>query len=786
MENTEDITIKYQRLGQEYQKARAQITVLKKAVIDEQAASKATQEILKQRDQEIRKFQQDIDSLEFRNSQLSKRVEILQNELDSYEKKGSKKQSSQTKNVIHEQELQMKIKENERLHKELQNFKEENLLNIQLLESKLEILEQEKQVYDKTIADLNLKNNYAVDHLKGELNCLQESLKKRDEDLNLANITAEKYKLQLNSIHQELRCKLEKSTNLIKEKIPFSDYDNIYFNEFNIPACDREHQHAVQNILDVLTSHLIIFMAALSDYHTYLEQRLRVCSMDIKQEDVNSINMKFCDHLLNNAKHSRKVQQALRNLKEQSQNETFLSLETLSSYKEFSTSFKFYVNYLEVLLPYRILSLEDESQASVWSDTLEKCNLSIIANEKKVVVLFKKLLSYISLLATTNVTSSSLTLCSNTFCQVMQDLHTVFKSLHSSHLKKCGEEHELPFYTERLKSTDKCFISALSSLESICAKIQKVFNSNIDFLSTIHGFRRKGMPEDGTQSLAPCLQTFYKKASSYMEFVKKVPTSSIPYTVAVNNYKSFVMSTTSSHTYKEQAANSQETIVRLEQEKEKWLIEAQLLKAKYDKEIKKTLLLTEELQKCKTESLSRNEEAGSMLRNEENFISTGHSDWRGSMRSTSSVSSSSDLPAVLTKVGTVEILNKDHVSSESENEVLLKNHMTNRIAQLTKQLQITDSKCIDFFHEAHSMYKQLVLADLNKQKLSNNILESNKRIEELQDELETTKRSYEEQMRTLTDHLCGMNEKLTLQKDEIDNLKSGALLDKKNKSKWKN
>ena len=56
----------------------------------------------------------------------------------------------------------------------------------------------------------------------------------------------------------------------------------------------------------------------------------------------------------------------------------------------------------------------------------------------------------------------------------------------------------------------------------------------------------------------------------------------------------------------------------------------------------------------------------------------------------------------------------------------------------------------------------------------------------LKDELETTKRSYEEQLRTLTDHLCGMNEKLTLQKDEIDTLKSGALLDKKNKSKWKN
>ena len=40
-----------------------------------------------------------------------------------------------------------------------------------------------------------------------------------------------------------------------------------------------------------------------------------------------------------------------------------------------------------------------------------------------------------------------------------------------------------------------------------------------------------------------------------------------------------------------------------------------------------------------------------------------------------------------------------------------------------------------------------------------------------QDELQTTTKSYEGQLSMMSEHLAGMNEKLTLQKDEIDALK---------------
>lgn len=48
------------------------------------------QEQLKQRDQSLRKQEQEMDSLSFRNQQLAKRVELLQEELAVSEAKGRK------------------------------------------------------------------------------------------------------------------------------------------------------------------------------------------------------------------------------------------------------------------------------------------------------------------------------------------------------------------------------------------------------------------------------------------------------------------------------------------------------------------------------------------------------------------------------------------------------------------------------------------------------------------------------------------------------------------------
>lgn len=776
MEKAEDLNSKYQRLGLEYQKVRAQVTVLKKAVLDEQAASKVIQEALKQKDQTIRKHEQDIDSLQFRNSQLSKRVEILQSELDEYERKGAKpgKQSNSQTSIsfIHEQELQMKIAENESLHKQLQEANQQNELVVRHLEARLEILEHDKDGYEKAIDDSTSKNNAVIDRMKEEQHLLEAKLHKQEEDLKFANIMAEKYSQQLKEAHKELRSKLDKTNKLIQEKMPFIDTEKQELNKLNIPVCDRAHQHKAQLFLDVFTNHLIVFMAGLSDYHTYLEQRLKAYSVDVKQEELSSVNAKFCTHLLTNASHSRKVQHCLKLLQEQSQDEVFISMETLSNFKDVSSAFQAYVKYLEKLLPYQIISIDEECRSSTWSESLEKCNNKLLCEEKKLTSLFKKLASYVSLLASTELPTSSMSTCVNNLNTTFSAMNSCFKAICNHYVNKSEEEHGLPTYTERLKITDECLLSTLNSLETSSGKLCSLFKENLSFMVASRGFKRKGLPSDVSQNLPINLKSFFNKASSYIQDVQQPPAQSVPYALAVRNYRSLVTSSSDADTRsQQQVVDSQECIMKLEQEKEHWMLETQLLKAKYEREQKKTSLLGEELKKCKTEALQRSTTL------EDNMSFEGYAQQersRSLQRSISSTSSTTDTPHQI-PLGTLEVINRDKNGLlDSEHENLVKDHLTNRITQLTKQLQVTDSKSINFYQETHALYKQIILADKNKQKLTNELAESNKKIDNLQDELETTKRSYEEQLRMLSDHLCGMNEKLTSQKDEIDELKTSS------------
>lgn len=56
--------------------------MLKKAVLEEQTRNAELRDSLKEKEQTLRKAEQEMDSLTFRNQQLTKRVTVLQDELD--------------------------------------------------------------------------------------------------------------------------------------------------------------------------------------------------------------------------------------------------------------------------------------------------------------------------------------------------------------------------------------------------------------------------------------------------------------------------------------------------------------------------------------------------------------------------------------------------------------------------------------------------------------------------------------------------------------------------------
>ena len=124
---TGDLASKYTRLASEYSKVRAQLNVLKKAVIEEQNAKNQVTEALKEHETKSRKIEAEMDALTFRNSQLTRRVEILQQESEqtkSQKQAKNKQEITNDVNSVISEELALKIAENAKLHDELNGVDE--------------------------------------------------------------------------------------------------------------------------------------------------------------------------------------------------------------------------------------------------------------------------------------------------------------------------------------------------------------------------------------------------------------------------------------------------------------------------------------------------------------------------------------------------------------------------------------------------------------------------------------------------------------------------------------
>ncbi|XP_055853947.1 protein phosphatase 1 regulatory subunit 21 [Episyrphus balteatus] len=99
MENNNTLEAKYRKLASEYSKLRAQASVLKTAVIEEQTKSSTLRETLRQKETSLRRSEHEVDSLGFRNKQLERRVASLQEDIASKEnRKSNKNQKSDATN----------------------------------------------------------------------------------------------------------------------------------------------------------------------------------------------------------------------------------------------------------------------------------------------------------------------------------------------------------------------------------------------------------------------------------------------------------------------------------------------------------------------------------------------------------------------------------------------------------------------------------------------------------------------------------------------------------------
>lgn len=126
-------TSKYQKLAAEYSKLRAQASVLKRAVLEEQNKNSALREALQVKEANLRKSLQEVDSLGFRNRQLERTVASLQQDLEGLKKVNTKGQKSKGNAVtindtitsadtkLMQEELEKKILENAQLMMQMED-----------------------------------------------------------------------------------------------------------------------------------------------------------------------------------------------------------------------------------------------------------------------------------------------------------------------------------------------------------------------------------------------------------------------------------------------------------------------------------------------------------------------------------------------------------------------------------------------------------------------------------------------------------------------------------------
>ncbi|MEE6474251.1 hypothetical protein FKM82_010321 [Ascaphus truei] len=449
--------------------------------------------------------------------------------------------------------------------------------------------------------------------------------------------------------------------------------------------------------------------------------------------------------------------------------DTVTVLETTVKLKIFAEHFASYVCFLQKILPYQLKSLEEESEFSLCTSALRTRNLQLHRDMKKMSAVFEKLKTYINLLALPSTKPEGL--LRNNYSSILTQisdglhrLHDIMKEISKHYNHKASLEQELPAATDKLKTTNDCILSSLVALANGTGKVATFFSNNLDYFIASLSYGPKGGHGFIKPRSAEMMLQYKKKAAEYMKALKKPCPDSVPYEEALVNRRVLLSSTESRAGLAQQVQQSLEKLGKLEQEKEQWMLEAQLSKIKLEKE---TLRIAGVLKNTDQGQLVEIAQENPLLPNAADYAK----EHTNEMKSTSLIG----MLAMITENMQVP----DHDSRED----LIKNHYMARVADLTIQFQQADSKAVHFHAECRALAKRLALADKSNRNLIEETKTASQNISRLQDELTTTKRSYEDQLSMMSDHLCIMNETLSKQREEIDTLK---MANKGNSKKSKN
>lgn len=720
MEENSEILLKYQKLALEYSKLKAQTSVLKAAVGDEQASALETQETLKKKEQLIRKLEQEIECLNFRNLQLTKRVSILQNDLQladanmkhSKGKPHSNNQASQDSYNILNVELQSRIEENEKLHQqvytaEIEHKKAVSELSSTVEQLKLDLADQERKLNEKIQEQGTTINSLIKEKVK-----MQITLKNYEKEVKDRKLKEETKERDTTLAKENLKFQLEDAKTVVSEKIYFNDTRLDYLNCFNVPVILRREQEKLSVLMLQLHTYVSEITHQLLDLHTYMEQKIRFNQDD----EIKVVSQKLQSFLPENVEYLKNLLSSFGNISSAIKEDTSAWVDK-SCIREISTILTKYVWYLDKMLPYLILSIEFEDTRKGSVQKIKDANQKLLLLFRQLTNAFKKLERYILLLVDIGSSKDIYFVDQPTIVRkilsTLEFLQSSFEELRKAFGSKMVADHQLPITNASEKSTDECILSTLVSLSSSLKKLVTLMNENIDVLARNIPYKPRNLAKK--IALHPCVWSNKERGANYMQQIKEADVSSIPYEVARKNFHTLKNYADNQESLTQQLEQCRNKLLHLELDKENWMLECQLMKAK---EIRNSQSPTE---------------------------------------------------------------NESKSGEYDEIQLFVKS----TVNQLIKQIQLADSKIIAYRNECEMLHQKLKMSYQKDIKLENENEIAKQMIEDMKEEQKMLKTSYEDQLNLMSEHLANLNETLTIQKDEIDELRQMANTKSSKKGKSK-
>ena len=349
------------------------------------------------------------------------------------------------------EELSLKIQENAKLHAALEEVDDKYRGQISTLESKVQNLEHQLSKQAQKDRSDDSKQKELIHGLKFDNAELVSKMTDLEKELVDANDKITVLKVQLESSAS--------STSIPNQvKLP-----SRISHEHLMPINTTEARIQTVEVLSTLGECIQNFVASTSDVHTYWEHRLKDLKPGSKLTDQS---FQLSQLLLQNVKFLRPIEQSfqemLSNILSNPKGNKF-GFAILTDFQDFLLNLKRYVDYTQDIEPLLVSCLQQENNASSCPPTQQARNGQLMSGLKAYDKCLNNLYEQVELLIHSKGNNEALENVEN-LTVIVSQLNQKASDICSIYSAKAENEAQLPTVSEALKDTNSCIMSALASL----------------------------------------------------------------------------------------------------------------------------------------------------------------------------------------------------------------------------------------------------------------------------------------------------------------------------------